>query len=217
MDDLFYAAKPPTQFPSPSNFRYLVFQAGYNLLKNNISLRTIAELNHTAAYLAPTSLGQCLDHFSRQLINSELRNEKELALKLSLSRIIYLVEGAIMLVAGTFFSNQTEPMKATYQDLENRKPSLPKGLSDAMNKMFDEVLVALAVSKKNARIHTMLKRAEHLQSDQENPEAIQLLDILDYVISSDFTKEKKSELSYYRPLAYILDILFSDCELGIEE
>ena len=58
---------------------------------------------------------------------------------LSLSRIIYLVGGDSVEIYDNFFKQQTN-IKATYEGLSLKKPSLPPGMTTDMGLAYDEIV-----------------------------------------------------------------------------
>lgn len=78
---------------SHDDFKVAVFKAGYNLLKNQFTLSTAQELNTMVNETSPTSFGEHMDHLAHHLITTEPSRESENALKLALSRILYMVGG----------------------------------------------------------------------------------------------------------------------------
>lgn len=94
VDDEFEDLFPETTIAVPvsdEGFRVSLFKAGYSLLKNQFSLMEAQKLNQIIADRTPISLADHLDHMSHALIGKGLTAETELTLKLSLSRILYLV------------------------------------------------------------------------------------------------------------------------------
>lgn len=61
-DDVFPRVISDTNV-SNEYFRTEVFKAGYNMLKHNLSLSTIRDLNSTADTVTPVTFGEHMDHF----------------------------------------------------------------------------------------------------------------------------------------------------------
>ncbi|KAL7328519.1 hypothetical protein PS15p_206781 [Mucor circinelloides] len=204
-----------TKRTSAADFHRLIFKAGYEQFKSKLSLQVVQEINIMAQQLKPTNLAESLDHLACRIINSSQSAESDHVLKLSLSRILFLVGGTTLKVYRQLFHDQSY-----YNELLKRKPPMEPGLSNAMVSLFNEVVDIAKHGISRTRQHLMEKRLEVLKNDGNETEEMELLDILDFVISNfDYQakKKKKSELAYYRYAASILDIIFRNQEFGLND
>lgn len=178
-----------------------------------MSLQVAQELNIMAKKLKPSSLAESLDHLAYRIINTSQSTESDHVLKLSLSRILFLVGGVTLKVYKQLFHDQNY-----FNELLKRKPTMELGLSTVMVSYFDEVIEKTKYGISRTREHLMEKRLEVLRNGGGETEEMELLDILDFVISNfDYQAKKKSELTYYRYTASILDIIFRNQEFGLNE
>ncbi|KAI8644460.1 hypothetical protein BD408DRAFT_430422 [Parasitella parasitica] len=202
-----------TKKASATDFRRLIFRAGFEHFKSDLSLQVVHEINIMEQQLEPSNLGESLDHLAYRIINTNQSGENNLVLKLSLSRILFLVGGATLKVYEQLFHNQDY-----FNELLKRKPTMELGLSTVMASYFDEVMEKKKLGTTRTREHLMEKRLEVLRNGGGATEEMELLDILDFVISNfDYQAKKKSELAYYRYAASILDIIFRNQEFGLND
>lgn len=202
---------------SGKDFRNLVFKAGYNLLKNQFTISTAQELNIIASNLNPTSFGEHLDHLAHHLLRKNQTKEIEFALRLALSRIVYMVGGTAFHVQQQYFKERN--LEALLEGAGNSKPSLESGLDANMIDVYTDFLSKVDDSSKEARMFLMQKRMEVLSGGGEDTDLMKMLDILDYMVADALLLPdiKASELTWYRKTVHILDILFRKSGVSLNE
>ncbi|KAG2212460.1 hypothetical protein INT46_007997 [Mucor plumbeus] len=217
IDDLTPRATTAATNVSGKDFRNLVFKAGYNLLKNQFTISTAQELNIIASNLNPTSFGEHLDHLAHHLLRKNQTKEIEFALRLALSRIVYMVGGTAFHVQQQYFKERN--LEALLEGAGNSKPSLESGLDANMIDVYTDFLSKVDDSSKEARMFLMQKRMEVLSGGGEDTDLMKMLDILDYMVADALLLPdiKASELTWYRKTVHILDILFRKSGVSLNE
>jgi hypothetical protein len=101
-----------TERASATDFRELIFKAGYEHFKSKLSLQVVQELNIMAKQLKPSNLAESLDHLAYRIINTSQSAESDHVLKLSLSRILFLVGGVTLKYTNNYFIIKTTSMNS---------------------------------------------------------------------------------------------------------
>ncbi|KAG2223842.1 hypothetical protein INT45_012715, partial [Circinella minor] len=188
-------------------------------LKGQVSLESIARINGIARQIEPASLGECLDHLSYSLINSTLTSSNIETLKLSLSRVIYLIAGDTLKVFDKHFFEKDMNFKERYLQAKTDIPKFPTGMTAEMAKVFDFIAAEAKNGKLEARKLICNKKLEVFDSGENDNELMQMLDIVDVIIASlpDLNEQSSpypgnsSELTHYRHVATLLDIIGETC------
>ncbi|KAG2220712.1 hypothetical protein INT45_012576 [Circinella minor] len=153
-----------TTMITSDKFRSLIFEKGYKLFKEQLDLYAILEINTAKQNAQPSTLGEFLDHFSHYLIDLKQTTPIEKTLKLSLSRIIYLVGDDSVEVFQTANKHQGN---IQYEGLSLKKPSLPPGMTTDMSLAYDEIV-----------------KYALLDQEVNDNKMMEMLDILNIVIAS---------------------------------
>lgn len=130
------------------------------------------------------------------------------ALKLSLSRIIYLVDGSAYNAQKLYFKERN--LNYLLEEAVSSRPILEPGLGADMIAVYVEFLDKVDVSLKEARKFLMQRRFDLLVNGDDDSDMMKMLDVLDYMASTflPLPSSKASKITWYRKLAHILDILF---------
>ncbi|KAF7723338.1 hypothetical protein EC973_002086 [Apophysomyces ossiformis] len=209
----------PTEEATPKKFRSTVFQTGYQSFRRQLSFESLAKLNTMARRTKPASLGEWVDMFSVSLINSDLSKARKEVLK-----IVYLVGGESIPLYENFFCDKSS-IYNKWLEAKSQKPELGQGMTNNMHDVLDEIIKKAAVGKLEARKLVCQKKLQVLDTGVNDNELLQMLDIMDTVIADlpDHNEiqsrraTNKSELTHYRHVAKLLDIMFRDTNFDMED
>lgn len=112
--------------------------------------------------VTPVTFGEHLDHFAHHLLGKNKAKEVEAALKLSLSRIIYMVGGSVYNAQKLYFKEQN--LNHLLEEAVSSKPILVPGLSTDMIAVYVEFLDKVGVSLTVARKFLMERKLDLLMA-----------------------------------------------------
>ncbi|KAG2202069.1 hypothetical protein INT47_006261 [Mucor saturninus] len=121
---------------SHNNFRVHIFKSGYAVLKNQPSESHLETVDNVIATQQPVSLADHLDHLAHSLLKLPSSSEREMPLKLSISRILYLVGGPTLPIQKNYFLKKD--LSANLIEYMSLKPILGPGLSQEMSSVYGE-------------------------------------------------------------------------------
>ncbi|CEP09524.1 hypothetical protein [Parasitella parasitica] len=202
-------------------FRREVYALGVKKLNKSLTDSDKEALAYMISVFQPNNLAEELDMFSARLINDlNLENSAEVnALKLSLSRTVNLVNTRISMIFKKYIVNES-----FWVEVNNFGIEQPPGLSVESKTLLERIMNNSQNENgqfvlKQLRVNITTEKLEAI--NEEDEQKIFLLDILETVarnaIADARTAEKsnESELTSYRKVAMILDLMLKNSSIDI--
>ncbi|KAF7725442.1 hypothetical protein EC973_009616 [Apophysomyces ossiformis] len=214
----------PEPLPSidPAAFRELVFGTAVKALNKSLCMQDVAKMRTLIKSYNATTIGQQLDKMAANVVVEGVNDDiKVNALKLSLSRIIDCVNPKVNAVF-----RERLGMDLPWESISAGPSIGVTGLKCTSRRLYEDVLTASSDDKGNVTKELLnmvicRKKLELYEAGNNDREAMQVLDVLATASrlclddSALDVKGSMSELTYYRKIAYILDIILDDTRLDL--
>ncbi|KAG2198819.1 hypothetical protein INT47_000735 [Mucor saturninus] len=210
---------------SSRRFRQNIYSLGVKkVVFFSVTLLTDSDkdhLNYLMNAFKPNNLAEELDMLSARLIKDINLddNSKVNALKLSLSRTVNLVNSNIKKIFKDYILN-----KSFWVEVHNCSIEQPTGLSSKSKSLLEKILNESKDEKgqivlKQLRLNITTEKLKAIEEEDDQQTAV--LDILEIVIRYTFldprtpTKINESEMTSYRKVAMILDLIFGNSGIDL--
>ncbi|KAG2199061.1 hypothetical protein INT46_011056 [Mucor plumbeus] len=188
--EIFEEEQINNQIPSmePHLFRMTIFKASLKALSSELAMTECAQLNHIVDSFEPQTISQEFDKMAgKLLINSDLTCPVNVA-------------------ALKFHNSSPSKQSITAEGLTERSKDLFKKMGKDKEGVLKKNLIDMAICS---------LKIESYQSGETDRQLFQVLDILSALLRSCIDdvgahENKKSEMSHYRKIAQIFDIMFED-------
>ncbi|CAO3646841.1 unnamed protein product [Mucor hiemalis] len=202
-------------------FRHDVYALGVKKLSNTFTVADKERLNEMVNIFIPTTLGEKLDMCSaRMILSMNIDNAIEVnALKLSLSRTVNAINASVNSIFNKYIIDEQ-----FWASVNRLSIAPPLGLTPD-SKEFLRVLIESskdesgAINFKQLRINVVTEKLSAINDD--NVDLVKLLDIIDIVVKDlvidvrAVQDNSESELTSYRKVATILDMLFKNSGINL--